>query len=71
MKHTVEEAVYELAPDVTAIVVLGSIADAASAAAFVPLSKLGGNGQGTNGGGQERDWKEAEPAARLVQRSVT
>jgi Fe-S cluster biogenesis protein NfuA len=44
LKLAVEEAIYEAAPDVTGIIVEGSIQEAAPSAAFVPLSQLGGNG---------------------------
>jgi Fe-S cluster biogenesis protein NfuA len=44
LKLAVEEAIYEAAPDVTGIIVEGSIQEAAPSAAFVPLSRLGGNG---------------------------
>jgi Fe-S cluster biogenesis protein NfuA len=44
MKRTVEEAIYESAPDVTAIIVEGAIEELSPAASFVPLSVLSGNG---------------------------
>jgi Fe-S cluster biogenesis protein NfuA len=44
MKRTVEEAIYESAPDVTAIIVEGAIEELSPAAGFVPLSVLSGNG---------------------------
>jgi Fe-S cluster biogenesis protein NfuA/nitrite reductase/ring-hydroxylating ferredoxin subunit len=44
MKLAVEEAIYDAAPDVTAIIVQGSTQDQPPASGFVPLSKLGGNG---------------------------
>lgn len=45
LQSTVEQAIYEAAPDVTSTVVEGaSQADAASGS-FVPLAKLGGNGR--------------------------
>src|SRR6202453_5377708 len=45
LKLAVEEAIYEAAPDVTAIIVQGSIEEHSPTVAFVPLSQLGGNGQ--------------------------
>jgi Fe-S cluster biogenesis protein NfuA len=47
LKSAVEEAIYEAAPDVTAILVEGSIQATGPAAAFVPVSQLGGNGHGS------------------------
>jgi Fe-S cluster biogenesis protein NfuA len=44
LKLAVEEAIYDAAPDVTAILVEGSIQETAPAVAFVPVSQLGGNG---------------------------
>ena len=44
LKRAVEEAIYEAAPDVTAIIVEGAIDDLSPAAGFVPLSVLSGNG---------------------------
>jgi Fe-S cluster biogenesis protein NfuA/nitrite reductase/ring-hydroxylating ferredoxin subunit len=44
LKLAVEDAIYEAAPDVTAIIVQGSIQEQQPAAAFVPLSQLGGSG---------------------------
>jgi Fe-S cluster biogenesis protein NfuA/nitrite reductase/ring-hydroxylating ferredoxin subunit len=47
LKLAVEEAIYETAPDVTAILVQGEIQEVpATALAFVPLSQLSGNGNG-------------------------
>jgi len=55
LKLAVEEAIYDAAPDVTAIVVQGQIQEQAPAAfGFVPLSQLGSN---TNGNGHTHDLK--------------
>jgi Fe-S cluster biogenesis protein NfuA/nitrite reductase/ring-hydroxylating ferredoxin subunit len=52
LKLAVEEAIYDAAPDVTAIVVQGQIQEQPPALGFVPLSQLGNNGNG-----HDRDWK--------------
>jgi Fe-S cluster biogenesis protein NfuA len=44
LKRAVEEAIYEAAPDVTAIIIEGAIDELSRAAGFVPLSVLSGNG---------------------------
>ncbi len=44
LKLAVEEAIYEAAPDVTAITVEGEVEERSHSVAFVPLSALGGNG---------------------------
>jgi Fe-S cluster biogenesis protein NfuA len=44
LKLAVEEAIYEAAPDVAAIIVEGEIEERSRSIAFVPLSALGGNG---------------------------
>jgi len=44
LKRAVEEAIYEAAPDVTAIIVEGAVDELSPAAGFVPLSVLSGNG---------------------------
>ena len=44
LKLAVEEAIYEAAPDVTAIIVEGEVEERSQSVAFVPLSALGGNG---------------------------
>ena len=55
LKLAVEEAIYDAAPDVTAIVVQGQIQEQApSALGFVPLAQLGSN---TNGNGPGHDLK--------------
>jgi Fe-S cluster biogenesis protein NfuA len=43
LKLAVEEAIYEAAPDVTAIVVENEVEEQSRSVAFVPLSALGGN----------------------------
>jgi Fe-S cluster biogenesis protein NfuA len=48
LKTAVEEAIYQAAPDVTAILVEGSIQEAAApTASFVPVSQLTASGQGS------------------------
>jgi Fe-S cluster biogenesis protein NfuA len=44
LKLAVEEAIYEVAPDVTAIIVENEVEEQSRSVAFVPLSALGGNG---------------------------
>ena len=46
LKLAVEEAIYEAAPDVTAIHVEGAVEEPSHSIAFVPLSQLGGHGSG-------------------------
>jgi Fe-S cluster biogenesis protein NfuA/nitrite reductase/ring-hydroxylating ferredoxin subunit len=46
LKLAVEEAIYEAAPDVTAIHVEGAVEEPSRSIAFVPLSQLGGSGNG-------------------------
>ncbi len=50
LKLAVEEAIYDAAPDVTAIVVQGQVEERAPAAGFVPLTQLGNNGNGHSHG---------------------
>jgi Fe-S cluster biogenesis protein NfuA/nitrite reductase/ring-hydroxylating ferredoxin subunit len=52
LKLAVEEAIYEAAPDVTAILVQGSIQEQAASSGFVPLSSVANNSQEL---GTERD----------------
>jgi Fe-S cluster biogenesis protein NfuA len=66
LKQAVEDAIYDAAPDVAAILVEGVIEDHASAMAFVPLSQLGGNGSESK---SARDPFGSQSAAK-VQRSV-
>ena len=56
LKRAVEEAIYEAAPDVTAIIVEGAIEELSPAAGFVPLSVLSGN----SGNGHESIAKRSE-----------
>jgi nitrite reductase/ring-hydroxylating ferredoxin subunit len=58
LKLAVEEAIYEAAPDVTAIIVQGSIEEHSPAIAFVPLSQLGGNGQPPKTEPERIGWEE-------------
>jgi Fe-S cluster biogenesis protein NfuA len=47
LKLAVEEAIYEAAPDVTAIIVEGEVEERSRSVAFVPLSALGGDCRGS------------------------
>jgi Fe-S cluster biogenesis protein NfuA/nitrite reductase/ring-hydroxylating ferredoxin subunit len=58
LKLAVEEAIYEAAPDITAIIVEGSIQDQPHAGAFVPLSQLGGNGHEPKMEPERIGWEE-------------
>src|ERR1700690_1057078 len=58
LKLAVEEAIYEAAPDVTAIIVQGSIEKKSPAIAFVPLSQLGGNGHESKTEPDRVGWEE-------------
>jgi Fe-S cluster biogenesis protein NfuA/nitrite reductase/ring-hydroxylating ferredoxin subunit len=60
LKLAVEEAIYNLAPDVTAIIVEGSIQEQPPAGGFVPLSSLEGNGKGhaTESARNEVGWED-------------
>jgi Fe-S cluster biogenesis protein NfuA/nitrite reductase/ring-hydroxylating ferredoxin subunit len=58
LKLAVEEAIYEAAPDVTAIIVQGSIQEQSPAIAFVPLSQLGGNGHESKTKRDEIGWED-------------
>jgi Fe-S cluster biogenesis protein NfuA/nitrite reductase/ring-hydroxylating ferredoxin subunit len=46
LQSTVEQAIYNAAPDITGIIVEGAIQEQAPALGFVPLSSLQGNGNG-------------------------
>lgn len=46
LQSTVEQAIYDDAPDVTAIIVEGAVRESQASASFVPLEKLQGNGGG-------------------------
>jgi Fe-S cluster biogenesis protein NfuA/nitrite reductase/ring-hydroxylating ferredoxin subunit len=46
LQSTAEQAIYEAAPDVTAIIVEGVIQEVAATAGFVPLATLQGSGNG-------------------------
>jgi len=58
LKLAVEEAIYEAAPDVTAILVQGSIQDQPPPLAFVPLSQLSGNGHEAKSEREEVGWED-------------
>lgn len=69
LQSTVEQAIYEAAPDATAIIVEGAIQEQAAALAFIPLSNLEGNGNGHsngdgNGNGNRKPNYAAEAAGR-------
>ena len=57
LKLAVEEAIYNAAPDVTAIVVEGQVQEQAPTLGFVPIAQLGNNNNSGNGrdSNQERD----------------
>ena len=70
LKLAVEEAIYDAAPDVTAIIVQGSIEDASPALGFVPLSSLGNSAQDANVERDQVGWEDvfgldAMPAGTL------
>ena len=65
LQSTVEQAIYEAAPDVTAIIVEGAIQESPSPATFVPLASLQGNGNGNGNGSHaegaptdKTDWED-------------
>src|SRR6202050_4939876 len=58
LKLAVEEAIYEAAPDVTAIIVEGSIQEQLPAIAFVPLSQLGSNGHDSKTERDQAGWED-------------
>jgi|HubBroStandDraft_6_1064221.scaffolds.fasta_scaffold29282_3 Fe-S cluster biogenesis protein NfuA/nitrite reductase/ring-hydroxylating ferredoxin subunit len=58
LKLAVEEAIYDAAPDVTAIIVEGSIQDQPPAGGFVPLSQLSGNGHESKTETNRQGWEE-------------
>jgi Fe-S cluster biogenesis protein NfuA/nitrite reductase/ring-hydroxylating ferredoxin subunit len=60
LQSTVEQAIYEAAPDVTAIIVEGAVQKVESPGQFVPLSSLQGSG---NGGGNGSHPVGASPLA--------
>src|SRR5271155_3372094 len=76
LKLAVEEAIYEAAPDVTAIIVQGSIEEKSPAIAFVPLSQLGGNGHPSKTEPDRIGWGEefgldATPSGSLRREEVS
>lgn len=58
LKLAVEDAIYEAAPDVTAIIAEGSIQEESPAIAFVPLSQLGGNGHESKTEREDVGWED-------------
>jgi len=60
LKLAVEEAIFDAAPDVTAIIVEGSIQEQPPADGFVPLSSLDGNGkdQATEAARDQVGWED-------------
>ena len=65
LKLAVEEAIYEAAPDVTAIIVENKVEELSRSVAFVPLSALGGNGHDATS-----KLNEAKPSFSEVTRSA-
>jgi Fe-S cluster biogenesis protein NfuA len=65
LKLAVEEAIYEAAPDVTAIIVEDKVEELSRSVAFVPLSALGGNGHDATS-----KLNEAKPSFSEVTRSA-
>jgi Fe-S cluster biogenesis protein NfuA len=45
LRSSVEQAIYDAAPEATALIIEGEILDAGAAAAFVPLSTLSGDSE--------------------------
>jgi Fe-S cluster biogenesis protein NfuA/nitrite reductase/ring-hydroxylating ferredoxin subunit len=60
LRLAVEEAIYEAAPDVTAILVEGSIEEPSRAVAFVPLSELSDAGRGNGRGRIQNNGQESK-----------
>jgi Fe-S cluster biogenesis protein NfuA/nitrite reductase/ring-hydroxylating ferredoxin subunit len=60
LKLAVEGAIYEAAPDVSAILVEGAIGEPSRAIAFVPLADLGGSGANGGGNGHESKANRSE-----------
>ena len=62
LQSTVEQAIYDAAPDVTSIVVEGVVAEAAMVSGFVPLANLAatGNGHaaGNAGAAGQTEWED-------------
>jgi Fe-S cluster biogenesis protein NfuA/nitrite reductase/ring-hydroxylating ferredoxin subunit len=58
MKLAVEEAIYDAAPDVTAIIVEGSVQEEKPAIGFVPISQLSWNGHESNTERDQVGWED-------------
>ena len=58
LKLAVEEAIYDAAPDVTAIIVQGSTQEQSPAIGFVPLSQLDGNGHQSKTEVDQAGWED-------------
>ena len=58
LKLAVEEAIYDAAPDVTAILVQGQVQEKAPAVGFVPISNLSGNGHETKVQRDQVGWED-------------
>ncbi|MGC1789117.1 MAG: NifU family protein [Terriglobales bacterium] len=69
LKLAVEEAIYEAAPDVTAIHVEGAVEESSRSIAFVPLTQLGSNGSG-NGHESNSELNQAKPSFSEATRSA-
>jgi Fe-S cluster biogenesis protein NfuA len=67
LQSTVEQAIYEAAPDATAIIVEGAIQEQTAVLAFIPLSNLQGSGNGhSNGHGSGNGYRKPNHAAELA-----
>ncbi|MGC1185833.1 MAG: NifU family protein [Candidatus Acidiferrales bacterium] len=66
LKLAVEEAIYDAAPDVTAIIVHGLIEEQSPSIAFVPLAQLSGNGRQSNSDLDTTGLREAPKAQRTA-----
>jgi Fe-S cluster biogenesis protein NfuA len=64
LKLAVEEAIYEAAPDVTAILVENAIEEQSPAIGFVPVSQLGGNGRESMSARDRAELQDAPKAQR-------
>lgn len=58
LKLAVEEAIYDAAPDVTAILVEGQTKEQAPALGFVPISNLSGNAQESKANHEQVGWED-------------
>ncbi|MGB9068894.1 MAG: NifU family protein [Candidatus Acidiferrales bacterium] len=78
LQSTVEQAIYDAAPDVTEIIVEGAVENAGAAAAFLPLAQLGGRNdvsQPARASLGHTDWRDVSgletiPAGVLEQHEI-